>query len=871
MQKHIEISMALEYEKVSLWVASLADASDGHNRDRQRLRSEFAGFRSRVGVLLEKIQSDFPDLTVHDLSHIDELWRIASLLAGEGYPINPLEAFVLGGAFLLHDAALCFEAYDGGQMGVRSTVAWKDAFAAELNRSPIAPASEREQRADFAAVRLLHADQATKLVERNWNTSGKGDPVYLISDLHIRQHLGLLMGEIAASHHQSIEDVASRFSSAFNAPGEFPSEWQVDGVKLACLLRCADALHLDNKRAPDFLHALRQRSGISHDHWQAQNWLGRPALDPLCPKKETALVTSTRPFPKNEANAWWVACDALSVVDKEIKSANNLLEARGSSLARPLQIRRVRGCDRLEALTEVVKTIGWSPCSASLHVSNVESLVASLGGEKLYGNNCGVGVALRELIQNARDAICARRAVEPDYDGELFITYDPESHTITVEDDGVGMSERVLTGPLLGFGTSFWASDLVRSEFPGLISSTFRSSGRFGIGFFSIFMAAESVTVSSRRYDGAYASTATLAFPTGLTLRPILSRGQIEGFRRSTRVSLKIKPELMVNSLDLMAGKGFIEATNSNGPLVGKKVSLAQYLGSLCASLDVCVSFAEGPATSERLHAKVPSNPEDYGKWLRRLLLADALKDPDLDQYLEGHAKRLRPISIGGNQLGLAAISTRPGGPGMLTLGRHTAGFLPNNLVDGSGRLILGFIETGTDSAQRGAKALEGTSPEFNAWAQEQFKLLSTTPLDDRECFQAAGGLASFGVDSRPLARLAIFIKGQGLICGFGDVVKILRMMPVAIYKSKSGDFIEGYCSFTEIPGAALIRPLGSGWNSLKFNDDGVPASDCSIIDFIHRTAVESGLKIRWKTRKNVRAMDVMGSVDAVLAFNNPE
>lgn len=868
MQKHIEISMALEYEKASLWVASLAEASDGHDRDRQRLRSEFTGFRSRVGVLLEKIQSDFPDLTVHDLSHIDELWRIASLLAGEEYPINPLEAFVLGGAFLLHDAALCFEAYDGGQMGVRSTVAWKDAFAAELNRSPIAPVSEREQRADFAAVRLLHAEQAAKLVERNWNTSGNGDPVYLISDLHIRQHLGLLMGEIAASHHQNIEEVASRFASAFNAPGEFPSEWQVDGVKLACLLRCADALHLDNKRAPDFLHALRQRSGISHDHWQAQNWLGRPALDPMCPNKETVLVTSTRPFPKNEANAWWVAYDALSVADKEIHSANNLLKARVCALSKPLQIKGVRGCDRLEAMTEVVKTIGWNPCSASLHVSNVEALVASLGGEKLYGGNCEVGVALREMIQNARDAICVRRAVEPDYDGEIFITYDPESHTITVEDDGVGMSERVLTGPLLGFGTSFWSSDLVRSEFPGLISSAFRSSGRFGIGFFSIFMAAVSVTVSSRRYDGSYASTATLAFPKGLTLRPILSRGQIEGFRRSTRISIKLKTELMADPQDLMAGKGFIEASNGNGPLAGRKVSLTQYLGSLCASLDVCVKFAAVFAEPMRLHAKLPTDPKDYEEWLRRLLLADALQNPDLDSYVKVHACRLRPISTGGRQIGLAAISTRGEQANRLTFGRLTAGYLPHNLVDGSGRVILGFIETGPDSAKRSVNPLEGSLPEVVAWAAEQFTLLTTVPLDDVERFQAAGGLASFGIDSRPLARLLMFINGQRLVCGFDDIVKILRVMPVAIYKSTHGNFVEGYCSFTDFPGAALLRPLGSGWNLLNFDGDGVPASDCSIVDFIHRSAVESGLKIRWEVKRNVRQMDVFGSVDAVLAFD---
>ena len=857
--------MSLEYERTSLWLSSLADAQDGRNGDRHRLRTEYIGFRSRVGTLLEQIRADFPDLTVHDLTHIDELWRIASLLAGESYYINPLEAFVLGGAFLLHDAALCFEAHEGGQAGLRSTVAWKDSFAAESNRSDLRIENDRQKRADFSSVRLLHADQAAKMVDHNWNKSGKGDPLYLVSDPHIRLHLGPLMGSIAASHHRSIEDVATQFSSPVNSPGEFPSEWQIDGVKLACLLRCADALHLDNKRAPDFLCALRQRSGVSHDHWQAQNWLGRPALDPLCPKKETALVTSTRPFPITEANSWWVAYDALSVADKEIKSVNKLIEARGSALCKPLQIKQVRGCDRPESMMEVVKTLGWTPCSASLHVSNIEALVTSLGGEKLYGANCQVGVALRELIQNARDAVCARREIEPGYEGEIFISYNPETKVLTIEDDGIGMSERVLTGPLLSFGTSFWGSDLVRSEFPGLASSKFKSSGRFGIGFFSIFMAAESVSVSSRRYDSGYAETSTLSFPEGLTFRPILSRGRIDGFRRSTQVSLKVKSDLMAESQDLMHGKGFVEA-NDKGVLSGKKMSLAQYLGSLCASIDVCVSFSIGVEKPERIHSKLPSNPKEYESWLRRMLFADVLQNPEVDQYLRTHAERLRPISRDGRQIGLAAISTVDRTSGWLPLGRHTANYLPKDVLDGSGPWILGFIETGTDSASRGPKPLHDLSPELNGWAREQYTLLSVLPMNETERFLASSGLASFKIDCRPLARLLIFINGTARLCGFEEIVSILQKMPIAIYKSRYGDFFEGYCSFTEFPDAALLRTMGTGWNSLEFNGDGSPASNFSIIDFIQRTAKERGLNVNWEIRKNVRPMDVMGSVDAVVA-----
>jgi hypothetical protein len=109
---------------------------------------------------------------------------------------------------------------------------------------------------------------------------------------------------------------------------------------------------------------------------------------------------------------------------------------------------------------------------------------------------------------------------------------------------------------------------------------------------------------------------------------------------------LKLRAELMTNSNDLMAGKGFIDPSNNQTPLAGKKISLAQYLGSYCASLDVCVSFAEGVSPPVRLHSKVPTNPSEYENWLRRMILADAFQSPDLDQYLKVHAGRLRPGAL---------------------------------------------------------------------------------------------------------------------------------------------------------------------------------------------------------------------------------
>jgi hypothetical protein len=238
-------------------------------------------------------------LTIHDETHLDALWETADLISGHGYPLNPLEGFVFGGAILLHDAALCFEAYEGGKESLRQTLEWKDCYAAEIDRNPLEAESSLSASADFAALRPLHAKQASILGQRAWTTP-QGDQIFLIDDYELRTRYGSIIGLVAASHHWSIEDVGSKLRSQVNAPGTFPRVWRVDPVKIACLLRCADATHIDSRRAPDFLYALARRQGLSADHWKAQNWLARADIDQSDPSGTSLLFTSNRDFDEND-------------------------------------------------------------------------------------------------------------------------------------------------------------------------------------------------------------------------------------------------------------------------------------------------------------------------------------------------------------------------------------------------------------------------------------------------------------------------------------------------------------------------------------------------------------------------------------------
>src|SRR5471030_772701 len=100
-----------DYQLSPLWMNAFDDVGDNFDVQRSKLKNAYMDFRSRVALLVGQIHKDMPSLTVHDISHIDALWWIASEIAGEGYVLNPAEAFVLGGAFLLHDSAHCIAAY----------------------------------------------------------------------------------------------------------------------------------------------------------------------------------------------------------------------------------------------------------------------------------------------------------------------------------------------------------------------------------------------------------------------------------------------------------------------------------------------------------------------------------------------------------------------------------------------------------------------------------------------------------------------------------------------------------------------------------------------------------------------------------------
>jgi len=768
---------------------------------------------------------------------------------------------VFGGAILLHDAALCFEAYCGGREGIRKTVEWKDAYAHEQSVKPLATDDEWKSYADFVGLRSLHAKQAERLAEKAWPDSDTGQPMFLLEDSTLRKHLGPLMGEIASSHHLDIEVVRSKFRNQVNAIPQFPREWRIDPLKLACLLRCADAAHISQDRAPDFLHALLRRSGISFNHWQAQNRLAGPDLDQSDKTKVSVLFTSTRPFLMSEVPPWWVAYDATCLIDKEIRASNAILEAQNiDGITRAFQVKRVKGVESAERMAEFIKTEGWTPCSAMLHVANVEQLVANLGGRALYGTGTDeLGIVLRELIQNARDAIQARRFFEPEFNGDvrLHIVKSSESVVLYVDDDGIGMSYRVLTGPLLDFGSSFWFSSLVKEEFPGLRSSSFRSVGRFGVGIYSVFMIADYVRVASRRWDEAQNAVNQLVFQNGVTLRPLLIRGKPTDMPGSvsTRIELRLRNGLIGDD-----GKIEIQRNVMHG--VGFRVDFSEYLFAICAGLDVAVSYSNGSGYVQ-LHSPQPLKEELRADWLRKLSFA-RYQEPSVEKYIQANHSRLRPISHEGRCFGLAAISTEfSRRQDFLSL--NTIGGLTTAVHHRGQNDFFGYIDHAPKSAKRDQGDFSAPESAIQEWAQEQLAILLRSKINPLEQCIAAAALANFKIDPSPIFRAFISFGGKFYLMTLSEVISFLDNADLGIVKPRAWDFADFHGTVQALPNHGLIIPQSAGTFYSVTLERGTPRDQNSALGIIHRELLNKGKKPRWSVQPDVAFSQLFREMDAVV------
>lgn len=145
-------------------------------------------------------------------------------------------------------------------------------------------------------------------------------------------------------------------------------------------------------------------------------------------------------------------------------------------------------------------------------------------------------IFLRELISNASDAIDKLHFIsltddKVDHNFRIFIGRDKDARTLTVDDNGIGMTAEEMEknlGTIAQSGTLAFKKE--QKDPTELI-------GQFGVGFYSAFMVADEIEVVSRAYGSDKANKWTSRGAEGYTIEPA------EKETVGTTITLHLRPK----------------------------------------------------------------------------------------------------------------------------------------------------------------------------------------------------------------------------------------------------------------------------------------------------------------------------------------
>lgn len=453
------------------------------------LLASVGNLRRTSEQLAETIARDAPGFTDHSIRHMDALWSVAEkiLTNEEIQSLSPAEAFLLTSGFYLHDIGMAYAATEEGRRRLEASPEYL-AVLKSTTSTQIEPSLRAQALA--AAIRAKHAGVAIELA----TSVIPGTTQFLIEPINIREQFGLTCGRIAASHHWSVERLDTELGGQDRVP--LAGGRSADLGFVAAALRLIDYAHINRERASALTRSLRPNIGEeSSKHWDAQQDIDGPE------RTGDELVYRSAKELQN-VDAWWLYYEMLRGLDNEIRQVRSFLQKRTVSSGR-LSLVGVRGAGSPDQAAKFIVTAGFLPLEIGVRASSITRLVKLLAGESLYGRNFMAPV--RELVQNAVDAVLLKRAVaKSPADAALAglpvsVSLIEEAGTLalSVRDWGIGMSQRIIADHLLTIASDYWEVQYF-SDFPGGAKS-FTPTGRFGIGFLSVFMLGEEIWVSTER------------------------------------------------------------------------------------------------------------------------------------------------------------------------------------------------------------------------------------------------------------------------------------------------------------------------------------------------------------------------------------
>jgi len=164
-----------------------------------------------------------------------------------------------------------------------------------------------------------------------------------------------------------------------------------------------------------------------------------------------------------------------------------------------------------------------------------------LTSKKMWGE--ADSLPIKEIIQNSLDACRYKQHIKPNsakYNPEIKIVINNKQNSISVIDNGIGMTEDDVMNYFLQVGKS---KSRAASFIENPINAGFYSLARYGIGFWSVFTIAKKAIINTKYYD-FYKAENGISFD--VTVNPLMPYLELKfsNITEGTKIELILKNEI---------------------------------------------------------------------------------------------------------------------------------------------------------------------------------------------------------------------------------------------------------------------------------------------------------------------------------------
>lgn len=305
-------------------------------------------------------------------------------------------------------------------------------------------------------------------------------------------------------------------------------------ISLSIILCCADALEFSDTRVISSAYESAKQRGDADAEYSLLEMMKHKAIGCGISISNEGLITATGEF--YDPKVLHATHNTLNQIEIWLKEYiyHDKLESR------PVLKLSSSTIYRDSFTTDGFK---YHPVAIKMDEYQIREILTS---KNMWGGT--ESAPIKELLQNSIDACRYRNHIKPphiDYQPQIEVCVNNIERSISVKDNGIGMTEGDITEYFLQIGKSRTRST---SFVQNPINNGFSSLARFGIGFWSVFSIAKNAKIQTK-YDNFFESRVGTSFEVSVNpLRSYLSLVETDA-PDGTEIKLYLKDEVDISQI----------------------------------------------------------------------------------------------------------------------------------------------------------------------------------------------------------------------------------------------------------------------------------------------------------------------------------